>query len=51
MAAYALNVASDVVDHEPSSYTEVMESVDSGKWQVGMEEEIKSLHKIKHEIL
>ena len=30
-----------------SSHTEAMESVDSGKWQVAMEEEMESLHKNK----
>ena len=42
MAAYALLVASDIIDLEPSSYEEAMECKGSEKWLGAMEEEIQS---------
>ena len=45
MTAYALSVASDIIDLEPSSYVEAMEYKDYGKWFGAMAKEIQSFLK------
>ena len=44
--AYALSVAEGIESgEEPSTYSEAVNSVDSGKWMIAMQEEMESLHK------
>lgn len=47
LVAFALSIADDVEGAEPNSYTEVIKSIESPKWQLAMQEEIEFPEKNK----
>ena len=46
LVAHALSIADNIESNdEPSTYEKAVSCSDSGKWMIGMQEEIESLHK------